>query len=40
MGQIILSQAGPALGSALLPGGLNLLGAEISGAALGGALLL
>lgn len=38
MGQIILSQAGPALGSALLPGGLNLLGAEISGAALGGAL--
>ena len=38
MGQIILSQAGQALGSALLPGGLNLLGAEISGAALGGAL--
>ena len=37
MGQIILSQAGQALGSALLPGGLNLLGAEISGAALGGA---
>ena len=38
MGQIILSQAGQALGSALLPGGLNFLGAEISGAALGGAL--
>ncbi|MCZ4297995.1 baseplate multidomain protein megatron [Henriciella marina] len=38
MGQIILSQAGQALGSAVLPGGLNLLGADVSGAALGGAL--
>ncbi|RIJ20392.1 hypothetical protein D1224_14805 [Henriciella barbarensis] len=38
MGQIILSQAGQALGNALLPGGLSVLGADVSGAALGGAL--
>ena len=38
MGQIILSQAGQAVGQALLPNGLSFLGAEISGAALGGAI--
>jgi hypothetical protein len=36
MGEIILSQAGRVAGNALLPNGLSVLGAEISGAALGG----
>ncbi|WP_018147583.1 baseplate multidomain protein megatron [Henriciella marina] len=38
MGQIILSHAGQAVGQAFLPNGLSFLGAEISGAALGGAI--
>lgn len=35
MAEIILSEAGAALGNALLPGSVTLLGAEITGAALG-----
>lgn len=38
MATLVLSSAGSALGSALLPSGLSFLGATISGAALGGAL--
>ncbi|WP_290752243.1 glycoside hydrolase TIM-barrel-like domain-containing protein [Henriciella sp.] len=38
MGQIILSQAGQSLGQALLPNGLGLFGANVGGAAIGGAL--
>ncbi|WP_084395667.1 baseplate multidomain protein megatron, partial [Henriciella aquimarina] len=38
MGEIILSQAGAALGARLLPGGLGLLGGQLSGAAIGSAL--
>ncbi len=38
MAQIALSQAGTALGAALLPNGLNFLGLSLSGVALGGAL--
>lgn len=36
MGEIILSQAGRVAGQALLPNGLNILGTDLSGAALGG----
>ncbi|MGB5949477.1 MAG: glycoside hydrolase TIM-barrel-like domain-containing protein [Parvibaculum sp.] len=38
MATLILSTAGAALGSALLPAGLNILGATVSGAALGSAI--
>ncbi len=35
MGQIILSQVGSAIGSAALPNGVNVFGAQVSGAAIG-----
>ncbi|KAB7741590.1 hypothetical protein F2P47_04080 [Parvibaculum sedimenti] len=38
MATLLLSTAGSALGSTLLPGGLSFLGATVSGAALGGAI--
>ena len=38
MATLVLSAAGSAAGSALLPGGISLLGASLSGAALGGAV--
>ena len=38
MATLVLSAAGSAVGSALLPGGITLFGASISGAALGGAI--
>jgi hypothetical protein len=38
MATLLLSAAGSAVGSALLPGGIGLLGATVSGAALGGAI--
>ncbi|WP_300379344.1 glycoside hydrolase/phage tail family protein [Henriciella sp.] len=38
MGQIILSQVGSVAGSAALPNGINILGQQISGAAIGSAL--
>ncbi len=38
MAEIILSQAGAAIGSSLLPGGIGLFGKTLSGAALGGVI--
>lgn len=38
MGEIILSQIGAAAGASLLPGGINILGQTLSGAAIGQAI--
>ena len=38
MATLVLSSVGSAIGGALLPSGLSILGATVSGAALGGAL--